>query len=243
MRLQNIELEVTIARMRSFAFRYERQMLDLSAEFLPAILAPKFPNHFLTPQLYLQGVIPDLVLVSWKDIALPLTRRVTTIEAHVLHALRTQAETADRVAQKLVFSNSRMDKTVSGLQKLGLVEVLDGGILKLTNAGTTEAAEIIAVEMKLRDWRRALTQAREYSAFADRSYVVLDGIQVEKSMEMESAFLEAGVGLIFQHGYQLQPIVDARTETHLSPLRYIALQKLMLERQRSIKLAHSLATY
>jgi hypothetical protein len=229
--------------MRRFAFRYEKQMLDLSAEFLPAILEPKFPNQFSTPELYLQGVIPDLVLVSWNEIALPLTRRVTTIEAHVLHALRTQAETAHQIAQKLVFSNARMDKTVSSLQKLGLIEVSCTGVLKLTDAGTTEAAEIIAIEMKMRDWRKALAQAREYTAFADRAYVILDGFQVERSATMDGHFSEAGIGLIFQHGYQLEPIIDARAVAPASPLRFIALQKLMLERQRCIKVAQSRATY
>lgn len=54
---------------------------------------------------------------------------------------------------------------------------------------------VLAIEFKLRDWRRALDQARDHLLAVDKAYVCLPPRKV--SSEMEQAFVEANVGLLF----------------------------------------------
>jgi hypothetical protein len=54
--------------------------------------------------------------------------------------------------------------------------------------------DLVAIEFKLKDWKRALDQARDHRLAVDRAYVCLPPRKV--SAEMEQAFVEAEVGLL-----------------------------------------------
>lgn len=54
---------------------------------------------------------------------------------------------------------------------------------------------VIALEFKLRDWKRALTQAKDHLLAADKAYVCFPSHK-SVSAEMLTMFSEAGVGLL-----------------------------------------------
>ena len=54
---------------------------------------------------------------------------------------------------------------------------------------------VIAFEMKLSEWRRALSQAYRYRYFADRAIVVLPSERVKLAKEALNIFKELQVGL------------------------------------------------
>lgn len=54
----------------------------------------------------------------------------------------------------------------------------------------------IAIEAKLKNWKRALAQAYRYKWFADYSYVVLDNNYVNNSLKNISLFEKYNIGLI-----------------------------------------------
>jgi len=54
---------------------------------------------------------------------------------------------------------------------------------------------LTAFEMKLRDWRRALSQAYRYSYFADRAIVVLPAAVADRAQEKMHVFKQLGIGL------------------------------------------------
>jgi hypothetical protein len=54
---------------------------------------------------------------------------------------------------------------------------------------------ITTVEFKLRDWRRALEQARDHRLSADHAYVCMPRRQVTEKMRSE--LVSAGIGLLF----------------------------------------------
>ena len=58
------------------------------------------------------------------------------------------------------------------------------------------ANKIVAVEAKLRDWRRALYQASQYLDYATRSWVVLDMRWIENARDNLEQFTVRGVGLL-----------------------------------------------
>src|SRR5699024_8837782 len=55
---------------------------------------------------------------------------------------------------------------------------------------------LIAVEFKLKNWRRALKQAFRYKNFANEAYVVLDKEQSERATKNIELFKRANIGLI-----------------------------------------------
>jgi hypothetical protein len=76
-----------------------------------------------------------------------------------------------------------------GVPDLVVVGILDGG----TGA---EIAVSRAFELKLSNWRRALVQAYRYRAFANLSYVVLDGRHSRSALAHLDLFRRSNIGLL-----------------------------------------------
>lgn len=55
---------------------------------------------------------------------------------------------------------------------------------------------IVAVEAKLRDWRRALYQAVQYASYASEAWVVLDGASLQSAAVHVDEFEGRGIGLM-----------------------------------------------
>lgn len=54
----------------------------------------------------------------------------------------------------------------------------------------------IAFEMKIKNWRRALTQAYRYSAFAHYSYVIMDEAFCRPAIQNIDMFQKSNIGLL-----------------------------------------------
>lgn len=67
--------------------------------------------------------------------------------------------------------------------------------LTIAPVATPPFANVVAIEAKLRDWRRALIQAYRYLEFANESWVLLDHRFVGSSLKAASSFKSSGVGL------------------------------------------------
>lgn len=61
---------------------------------------------------------------------------------------------------------------------------------------TSPIDRMIAIEAKLRDWRRALYQASRYMDYAHQSWVVLDGSALRNALLHVDEFARRGVGLL-----------------------------------------------
>jgi hypothetical protein len=55
---------------------------------------------------------------------------------------------------------------------------------------------VIAFEMKLRNWKRALCQAFRYRAFSNISYVVLDHAHTNSALKNIDKFQKSNIGLV-----------------------------------------------
>lgn len=94
--------------------------------------------------------------------------------------------------------------------------------------GSSEAENIIAVEAKLRDWRRALRQAYRNKLFATRTYVAMPRAFSASALSNLAEFRIASVGLMTVEGTNVDvhyhpPANEDYSETHLRLVRrYIA---------------------
>ncbi len=61
--------------------------------------------------------------------------------------------------------------------------------------GTVGEPFLTAFEMKLKDWRRALSQAYRYSYFSDRAIVVLPAVVADRAQGHLHVFQRLGIGL------------------------------------------------
>ena len=120
------------------------------------------------------------------------------------------------------------------LVDLGLADLVqrDGEAIQLRAASTVPFKHVIAIEAKLHDWGRALTQAYRNRQFATQSWVVLDA-HCSVSKVAIDAFKQAGVGLATcSTTGQLRFYVKARTMRPVSPQRSWVAQAVIARSQR-----------
>jgi hypothetical protein len=68
-------------------------------------------------------------------------------------------------------------------------------LFRIKNSYKSIASKSIAVEAKLKNWKRALDQAFRYRWFANQSYVVLDSKYISPAQRNIQSFIELNVGL------------------------------------------------
>jgi len=146
------------------------------------------------------SVIPDVVFGIWTG-ELPRWGPLNSVSRHILAWLLVKkvAGSEESLCADLFLSRHAAASGVSALQRIGAVATRDSGEIELRpDFRFSESIRLVAVEMKLRRWKEALSQAAEYRRFADESYVVMDGNQVQVSDESRAEFTRNGVGLILQ---------------------------------------------
>jgi hypothetical protein len=118
------------------------------------------------------------------------------------------------------------DRTLEPLLALGLVEALPGND-PLPQAGQAYRARVsaadpfsslIAVELKLKDWRRAIAQAGRYRLFAERSYVALPAERVTDQVVTLARRNRVGVLAVPARG-RVRLVEDAEAGVPLQPTR------------------------
>lgn len=126
----------------------------------------------------------------------------------------------------------------STMRRRTLDPLLDFGLLTTsTVAGTTTYRatitvsdpfdELTAVELKLRDWRRAIAQAGRYRLFAERAYVAMPDSRITHELVCEA--LRNNVGVIAVHPSDgAWEVTPSRSGAALQPLRRRMTSELVL---------------
>jgi hypothetical protein len=171
-------------------------------------------------------VIPDLLFGQFWPVeaSVPV---LTHVEASVLSLVHGEGEfLPDDVLSRIFLPDVTAARTFRTLEKKGALERTSSGALRVSQKLAAATMEIVAVELKLKRWRDACVQAKGYMPFADRAYAVLDGNQLKLTDEIQSAFREAGVGLVLQFGWDFQLVIESNSHRVMSSDRVIAAQKL-----------------
>ena len=71
----------------------------------------------------------------------------------------------------------------------------EGSAVGLHSPRKTQKQTLLAFELKIHDWRKALAQARRYRYFADAAHVVLPPRAADNARPFLDTFRELGVGL------------------------------------------------
>ncbi len=160
--------------------------------------------------------IADLVGGRSSDAALP-TRRAfpSPISTQLLEfAQRSVGESELRSWAPHGWRGLR-DRVVQPLIRAGLLSVSNPGEGETVYQAETAASDpftgLIAVELKLRDWRRGIAQAGRYRLFAEQSYLALPAARVSEAVLSEARRNQVGVLSVRDDGTVVEALSAAMT--------------------------------
>lgn len=144
------------------------------------------------------GQIPDFVSIGFKGYPeeIPWPRSWSYRHSFVTWLLRQQPRiSAEAVAQHAFETPERTNPIIRDLIRSGAVIQSQGGYLELASAIAAQQAEVIAIEAKLKRWKQALEQARNYKRFANVVVVAMDPDGIPRSPDSKRVFRQSGIGL------------------------------------------------
>jgi DNA-binding Lrp family transcriptional regulator len=181
------------------SFALEKDLVDVLRRATPCVFSSEAPPRgcavFDQFQVYASGVrVPDILLV-YHSKAASRERSLTYYEASVLAALYANAPTtlAD-IAASMFCEPSDVLERIRALRRRRLV-VQIGEHFSLSPRAFPMGVRVIAIEAKLKDWRRAIEQAKSYLDFAHESYVAMPSGIAQRSV-LTAACAAVGVGLL-----------------------------------------------
>jgi len=178
--------------------------------------------------------VADLVLASKPEAVadLRLMRRVPTRLAPLFAP--TTARTVRSIQAFMASTGMSRPAALRVLGDLALPSLVqrDGETVQLRAASAAPFKHVVAIEAKLYDWGRALTQAYRNRQFATQSWVVLDAHYSVSKVAIDT-YMHAGVGLAAcSTTGQLRFYVKARTMRPVSLQRSWVAQAVIARSQR-----------
>ena len=138
--------------------------------------------------------IPDLVIVAWKPKVLALAHVEMSV-AEILAYLRTVGRARiDTISERLRKPECVLNCSLSGLAEHKVI-VSESRLYSLAPEWKEILPEIISVEVKVKEWRRAVVQASRNTIFSHKSYVALPA-DVAERVRGEPEFSDQGIGLL-----------------------------------------------
>ena len=145
--------------------------------------------------------IPDVVIVETAQQGVDLgtelqaARAVTNGHANVMSCLsRRRPHTLGYIVSRSGLGPNYVRRIISDLRQLGLVDECETGSVTLAASYEPPRVRFTALEFKLTDWRRALSQAIRHQSFARRALVVMP-VELEEALRRAAnTFRGHGVG-------------------------------------------------
>lgn len=178
-------------------FTLEAQLCDALRSTLGTRLAHGTRHLHLSAEVQVGAVVPDLLALR-----APLTpsfaATLSNMDSWVLcELLAGGPKHPATIARRLYATDASVRARLAMLQRLGVVSSTMRGAYTATCRSYFEAAELIAVEAKLRRWREAAAQALRYLEFANESYMALpeETISTHRATIIQTC-KQSGIGLI-----------------------------------------------
>ncbi len=185
--------------------------------------------------------VADLVLAkrsprsaeALRSVAMVSPRLAVLLSQGVGDAIKSRAE----LAALLGTSEGAAQRVIAQLSAAG-VAAHSRDSLTIFGLRTPPYARLIAVEAKISDWRRVLTQAYRNLQFADESWVVLDYVFSRPAIAQIDRFRVAGVGLAsIERGRGLFIHHAATTQGPMSPAKRWQAQAVLASRVLTRRIA------
>lgn len=186
----------------------ELQMANAFEELLNSNSGIKgFPNFSsVFREVPCQQGIADFIVVSGNIIS---KNSISFIESgnvslssssRIVSLLKSRSpRTEDFIVNSTGLSVNTVKRILKQLEENDIVFQISSGSYVISPKMQTPKVELWAFELKLRDWKRALFQALQYKAFANRTVIVLPEDKLSVAKKNIETFIELNVGLmVFQ---------------------------------------------
>lgn len=188
-------------------FRYESEMIPALRAALPEIAFGHRYRHDVevfteVPAAYGR---PDLVGIRF-DVEALRARTVAGVfplsgdtEVRAIHALGKTGADVSEIAARIDISKDYVRRAVVPLlSDLGWI-IRDGDQITRRAEAEWAGQRVVTVEAKLKDWQRALGQARRQKHSADAAYIALDAQSSARVIPHLVQIAEGGIGVLAVH--------------------------------------------
>jgi hypothetical protein len=187
---------------------------SLSTHFLSDIFDYKTSRTFIIQEFDSLNGVADLVFGTYKPRTITKTARCP-IDINWVTPLASldygDAVFVDKFMDAYSVSKSTTSKILREYAKAGFLNQISNNEYVVVKKYTQILDNVISIEAKLKNWKRALQQAYRYKRFSHFSFVLLDEKYSSSAIKNLSTFEKMGVGLITMQ--------DMKYKMHLTPLR------------------------
>ena len=215
----NVKLNNTSNRLNKISIGPEHRLVDeFLNQGLPSSLHRSIPAILREPKL--PTGYPDLVVVFVPTtLSVILTRPINLTSSHfkVLHHIyQSRGISIDTLKDDLAFNRSINKRIVSDLEQCRLIYNQNGVLRAKSLKDIFLARRIVAIEAKISNWHRALSQALANTWFASESYILLPESKNNKLLLLNAKRL--GLGVITTNGKNSK--IELRSNQNKIPLSY-----------------------
>lgn len=212
-------------------FSSEKEFVDILQEVLRSTALFKTEDQ-LSEYLILNEVnlgfgIADIVVTSRKKCN--YRKPLDSIDIHLLSCIKRESgRTVLSLVNDTGIAKSSVKNSIGKLIELNLVKNIDDKY-HIDQEYEFGFDYVVAIEVKLRDWKRALKQAYRYKWFSDRSYVCLPDDSSFSAKKNISEFVEYGIGLLtFHDNGKIERVYEPPVSTPVEPKMTMLLNEQIL---------------
>ena len=184
----------------------------------------------LTVQSQLDDLFPLAGKPTWTAGSVPLGAGVpdilrTAFEPEILHLADVDATSIAMVAYLRTVGRARKETIAAKVGGVQLIDqrlavlidanivVANRGLCSLTERWRSVLPEVMSIEVKVADWRKALSQAARNRIFSNMSYVALPK-SLASRIQYEAGFTSLGIGLL---GVEGDEVIIMRRARRIKP--------------------------
>lgn len=133
------------------------------------------------------------------------------------------------IAEDSGLSETTVRRELRKLRDTRIVDIVGRDRVRILHAVSTPFSEMVAFEVKVKDWKSGLRQARSYKSFANRTYLALPIDRADSIKQHVDVFRRFNVGLLgIEKGGGLRWFAKTRRSSPISPARnfYASVQLL-----------------
>ena len=142
--------------------------------------------------------IPDIVVIYKKSVISSIRDTVLNVfDINILDIIKNKKEISlDWLLDLTKSSKNQVNSSISVLINENIISNKWDNIFSFTGYNT-DISDCIAIEVKLKNWKRALHQAHRYKWFANESYVLLPESNIKPALKQMELFERYNVWLIW----------------------------------------------
>lgn len=164
------------------------------ARSIDRVISPTHHPRWLAGSLAVGAGMPDLLAVSWNPRVVAIADP-TVADASILAYLRAVGcARFDTIVDRLGRSAERVAEPLDALVHASVVRQ-ERGRFSLDPAWRHILPEVVSIEAKVADWRKAIAQAARNQLFSHRSFIALPSRVAAKAVQ-DAAVLRLGLGVL-----------------------------------------------